>query len=305
MNLIELTAVAKSFLELIPITRPILFFDTETTGPNPTQDRIVELGFVHVKPDGWVKEWHTFLRPGIPIPIEASHGNGGEYKGHGITDDKVNSCRVCGGCRAEENGNFCTCETFASWPTFRDLAENLLKGFSGCDFGGYNVKNYDLPLMAAEFERAGLGLWSFDEACIVDSFRIWQLLKARTLTDAVREFLAESHDGAHGAIDDVRASLRVAIAQITTSPTLPRTLRGLHDIQWPRDPNAVDPEGRFLWKDGVVVVNFGKKWKGVRLDMMTRRDLDWIANKAEVMSPSARQIARDAMTGKFPTRESA
>jgi DNA polymerase-3 subunit epsilon len=302
MNLVELSEIARAFVALIPITRPILFFDTETTGPNPTQDRIVELGFVQIKPDGECKEWRTLMRPGIPIPHEASHGNGDTYEGHGITDAMVNACRVCGGVKEDENAVFCTCETFAPWPTFGDLASNLHKGFSGSDFGGYNIKHFDLPLVQEEFKRHGFPLWSYDDACIVDSFRIWQILKPRTLTDAMREFLDESHAGAHSAVDDVRASLRIAIKQIEASQ-LPRDLRGLHDAQFPRDPNAVDPEGRFVWKDGIVVVNFGKKWKGVRLDMMTRRDLDWIANKAEVMSPTARQIARDAMAGKFPTKE--
>lgn len=305
MNLTQLADIARVFISLIPITRPILFFDLESTGPNPTQDRIVQLGFILVKPDGSIKEWSSLFRPGIPIPHEASHGDGKKYEGHGITDDMVNACRICGGCRWHENGNFCTCESFASWPTFKDLASNIHKGFSGADFGGFNVKNFDLPLVQAELDRAGLGLWSYDEACIVDSFRLWQIVQPRTLTDAVREFLGETHDGAHTAIDDVRASWRIAIKQIEAFNVLPRDLRALHDVQWPRDPNAIDPEGRFVWKDDVAMVNFGKKWKGVRLDAMTRRDLNWIANKAEVMSPTARQIARDAMAGKFPTRESA
>jgi DNA polymerase-3 subunit epsilon len=265
-------------MDLLAITRPLLLFDTETTGPNPAQDRICELGFILIKPDGTVKEWQGYINPTVPIPHEASHGNGKDYPGHGITDEMVKDA-----------------------PTFARLAENLHGGFTGCDFGGFNLKHYDLPLMQAEFERTGMK-WSYDDARILDGYRLWQVGQARTLSDASEYFLGRKAEGAHRALYDVQVSRDVIMAQILRF-NLPRSVQSLHDLQWPRDPNAVDRDGKILWnKDGEAVINFGKKWKGTLLRMMKQRDLNWIATEATGINMEARRICAEAAKGNFPRR---
>jgi DNA polymerase-3 subunit epsilon len=273
------TDVLVQILALLPLQRPLIIFDTETTGPNPRMDRICEIGFIELHPEGSVREWQSFIHPTMPIPREATYGNGDNYPGHGITDEMV-----------------------AEAPRFAELADSFLRGFSGCDFGGYNLKTFDLPLVQEEFQRAGI-TWSYAEARVLDGFRLWQIGRKRTLSDASEEFLGEAHDGAHRALDDVRTSLRVIVAQLLKFTQLPRDLAALHELQWPVDPNALDPDGKIVWKDGVATVNFGKKWRGKRLDLMARRDLEWIVNEATGMSPQVKQICRDALAGKFPTKE--
>lgn len=268
-------------VKTLALDRPVFFFDTETTGREPSSARICSLHFTEVRPDGTSREWYSLINPTIPIPHEASHGEGGDYKGHGITDEMVKDA-----------------------PTFASLAPSFAKGFQDCDYGGYNIRGYDLPLMRAEFERAGIP-WSYDQARLLDGYRLWQAVQGRTLTDAVREFLGEDHAGAHGATADVHASVRVVAALLGRFTALPRTVAGLHELCWPRDPNAVDPEGLLVWKDGHVVFNFSQKWKGKRLDMMTKPDLEWIAFKATRISPAVRAICKDALTGKFPMKAAA
>lgn len=302
-----------TLLELLPLERPLICLDLETTGPNPREDRIVELGFILLKPDGTTKEWQSFVNPGISIPSEATYGNPEKgFDGHGITDEMVQGCSLCrqakGNCPEEQpndlppGGHF-----FRPWPSFRQLAESLLRGFKDCDYGGYNVKNYDLPLLQAEFQRAGHS-WSYADARILDGFRLWQVGRRRTLSDAVEEFLGEQHDGAHRALDDVRASLRVIAAQLQKFPALPRDLTKLHELQWPRDPNALTPDGKIVWrKDSngwTAVMNFGKNWTGKRLDLMTRRDLEWIVSPAcQGASAEVKRVCQNARDGKFPVKE--
>lgn len=271
----------QELVSLIQLTRPIFFIDTETTGRNPSTDRICQLHFTEVRPDGTTRDWWSLINPTIPIPKEATYGEGGEYEGHGITDEMVKDA-----------------------PTFADLADAFLRGFQNCDYGGYNMKSYDLPIIKAEFERVGIQ-WSYADAYILDGYRIWQVAEGRTLTDAVRSFLDEDHEGAHGASADVHASLRVIVAQLRRFNALPRTLPELHERCWPRDPNAIDPDGKIVWKDGAATMNFGKKWAGKRLDMMTRRDLEWIVTTATGVSAQVKQICRDALIGKYPKREQA
>lgn len=303
---------------LLPLARPLIVLDAETTGPNPEEDRIVEIGFVQIKPDGSHTTWSSFINPGIPIPHEATFGRpGSDYPGHGITDDIVRACRHCRRPRQDhEDGQPerslladdiilvpLSDHAFNGWPTFAEMAPHLLRGFTNCDYGGYNIKSYDLLLLQAEFKRAG-HVWSWEGAHVIDGFRIWQIGQKRSLTDAVEFFLHEDHSGAHRAIDDVTASLRVILEQVQSVYThLPREFDALHQVLWPVDPNAVDPDGKIIWKDGEAVMNFGKKWKGVPLKRMTRRDLDWIVNTATGMSPAVKQICRDCLAGTFPIKK--
>lgn len=290
--------------ELLRLDRPIIFLDTETTGPNPTTDRIVELGFVQIQPDGEVKEYQTYVNPRMPIPHEASHGNGGDYPGHGVTNAIVEGCRTCGKSKAEHEEGFPAglCSTgFRPWPTFADLAPNLLKGFNDCDYGGYNIKSFDLPLMQAEFQRNG-HVWTYANARLADGYRLWQVGEARSLTDAAERFLGRKHEGAHKALDDVKISLAVVIAQLILWERLPRNVADLHATAYPVDKNALDPDNKIMWKDGQAVMNFGSKWKGKALSVMTRRDLLWIAETATGINDIAKAICKDAAYGKFPSQ---
>ena len=64
------------------LTKPLCFFDLETTGINITNDRIVEISILKVYPNG-NKESKTWLvNPEMPIPAEVSAI-------HGITDEDV------------------------------------------------------------------------------------------------------------------------------------------------------------------------------------------------------------------------
>lgn len=266
--------------DLITLERPLLAFDTETTGPEPQDDRIVELGFILFQPDGSTRAWEGYINPTIPIPHEATYGKPGtDFDGHGITDEMVKDAK-----------------------TFAELASSLLKGFTGCDFLGYNLKRFDLPLMRAEFLRAGL-TWTFAEAKILDGFVLWNISRRRTLTDAVDEFLGREHEGAHGALADVQASVDIVVAQlIKFEGKLPRDLASLDALQFPRDPNALTPCGSIIWRDGTAVMNFGKNWKGKRLDLMSRRDLEWIAFTAKAVSPEAKAVCLEAYHGRYPVK---
>lgn len=290
---------------MLTITRPIIFLDTETTGPAAETDRIVEIGFTILKPGAEPVEWWSLIRPGIPIPREASHGNGTTYPGHGIDDAAVAGCRVC--YRADESVVSITehldierGHPFEAWPSFAEIAKKLAAGFSDCDFAGYNLERFDLPLIAKEMERAAT-VWSYDDAHILDAQRLWQLIETRTLSDAVEHFLGRKHEGAHRTTTDVKASLEVIQAQAERLGL--SDVGALHDLQWPQEPHWLDPKGKLIWNEqNRVVVNFGKRWKGQLLTMMTRKDLLWIADEATGISPKVRQICREAAAGRFPER---
>lgn len=108
------------------LKNPIIFFDLETTGVNITHDKIVEISYIKIYPNGEEEEKTLRVNPGCHIPEEATAV-------HHITDEDVKDC-----------------------PKFKDIAKNLSKVFEGCDIAGFNSNRFDIPLLAEEFLNAGV-----------------------------------------------------------------------------------------------------------------------------------------------------
>ncbi len=106
------------------LTKPIVFFDLETTGTNVTHDRIVEISIIKVMPDGQEIEKTRRVNPEIPIPAEATAI-------HHITNEDV-----------------------ANEPTFRQIAKSLAELFADSDIAGFNSNRFDVPLLLEEIGRA-------------------------------------------------------------------------------------------------------------------------------------------------------
>lgn len=277
---------------LLSLTRPLFLVDTETTGVDPQKDRIVEIGFQQWGAEGMVKEWRALVNPGIPIPASAT-------KVHGITDAVFKVCRVCGADKEHgdvknivQYGDGLLCDKFSPWPSFKDLAPNLAKGFTACDYAGKNVR-FDLRLLAAEMARAGQA-WGYAGARIIDADRLEQLAVPRDLGSLHEKYAGAKHDGAHGALSDVRASATVIAKQLEAHAALPRDLDALHAAQW---PGWLCEDGAFRLVDGVATCQFGK-WRGRAMRDIEASYWDWIL-KAEFPA-DVKALAAAAKLGKFP-----
>jgi len=110
------------------LKNPLVFFDLETTGTNITTDRIIELAYVKVFPNGKTEEKDIYINPGMPIPPASTAV-------HHITDEMV-----------------------ADKPLFKDVARNIAKVFEGADIAGFNSNRFDVPLLIEELLRAGVNL---------------------------------------------------------------------------------------------------------------------------------------------------
>ncbi len=210
------------------LKRPLVIFDIESTGLNARRDRIVELAAIKVWPDGREESRCWLLNPTVAIPPETSAI-------HGITDEIVKNC-----------------------PTFVDKAPEIYDFFKDADLGGFNSDHYDIPCLEEEFLRAGYAL----NACSrkrIDVQRIYHRMEPRTLSAAVKYYLGRSHDGAHGAEADARATLEVLDAQMKKYSELPRTADELDEYLVPHDPLNADRNGMLRWKNGELTINFGKK----------------------------------------------
>lgn len=250
---------------MIPLTRPLVFFDLETTGIDLYQDRIVQIGAIQMLPNGEKKEWEWLINPTIPIPKEA-------FDIHGITNGMVQDK-----------------------PTFGELADQLSALFFDADLGGYNVRNFDIPMLVNEFNRIGMA-FDTESVAIIDSYAIWRAKEPRTLEAAYEKYCGKTLVNAHDATVDIRAALDVFEGQMQYYQDIPKTAEALHELTFPKDPDSYDAEGKLKFVDGVLTINFGKN-KGKTLPELAANDpgyLEWILSGS--FSEKIKSAVRDVLT---------
>lgn len=260
------------------LERPLVFFDLESTGVDPRNDRIVEISLLKMfppLPDGSAPEpivRTKRIHPTIPIPPAATEI-------HGITDADV-----------------------ANEPTFEQVAPVLYELLAGCDYAGFGVRRYDMVLLAAEFKRVGLR-FEYQSRHVIDGKDIFHFKEPRTLTAAYALYCGGELKSAHSAEADMLASRDVLFAQLERYEDLPVDVAGLSSVGAPKaDPDAFDGEGKLKWIAGEVVINFGKS-KGKSLRDLANRDrgmLEWILRGD--FSDEVRTCVRNALAGRFPVR---
>lgn len=258
-------------LEEIKLTRPLVFFDLESTGTRPEFDRIVEIAIIKHFPDGRDETVVRKINPQMHIPEEASAV-------HGITDADV-----------------------AESPTFADIAGNLLKYLEECDLAGYNILKFDIPMLVNEFRRAGLD-FDLTGRKTVDVFNIFCKLYPRNLSSAYEFFCGKKLEDAHSAAADTSATLEVLAGQLAKHPELSRDLTELAAFSDNRRPDSIDASGRFRWSGNDAVVNFGKNY-GRRLSDIAENDpgfLRWIIRSD--FPEDVKKIASDALVGRYPRK---
>lgn len=221
------------------LKNPIVFFDLETTGINVASDRIVELSYLKVFPDGREESKTYLVNPTIPIPKEASDI-------HGIKDEDVKDK-----------------------PPFAEIAKSIAKVMEGSDLAGYNSNKFDIPLLAEEMIRADVDV-DFKKRKFIDVQVIFLKKEPRTLSAAYRFFCDKELEGAHSAEADTRATYEILKAQLDRYPDLENDMDKLSEFS--SHTNNADFAGRIIFNDkGEECFNFGK-YKGMRVVDVFEKD---------------------------------
>ena len=208
------------------LKNPIVFFDLETTGTNINSDRIVEICYLKVYPNGNEETKTMRINPEMHIPEEASAV-------HGIYDEDVAEC-----------------------PTFKEVARNIANDIEGCDLAGFNSNRFDIPVLAEEFLRAGVDV-DLKKRRFIDVQNIFHKMEQRTLVAAYRFYCDRELEGAHSAEADTLATYEVLKAQLDRYPELENDVEFL--AKFTEQNRCADYAGRILYdKDGVEVFGFGK-----------------------------------------------
>lgn len=240
------------------LTKPLVIFDLETTGLDLVKDRIIQISFIKVMPNGQEERGDELINPEKPIDPQITQLTG-------ISNEDVKDK-----------------------PTFKQLAQQLAQKFSGCDFAGFNSNNFDIPLLAEEFLRAGID-FDFSRSRLIDACAIFRKMERRNLAAAYKFYCGrkmEEDFEAHRADQDTEATYRVLMGQLDKyapganedeEKVLENNMDALADFS--KMNNNVDFAGRIIWaeqkdgkgnpvldKDGnpkmIEVFNFGK-YKGL------------------------------------------
>lgn len=249
------------------LQKPLVVFDLETTGLDLVKDRIIQISYIKVYPDGKEERGDELINPERPIPQLVTELTG-------ISDDDVKDK-----------------------PTFKELAQTIADKFTGCDFAGFNSNHFDVPLLAEEFLRASID-FDFSKCRLIDACNIFRKMERRNLAAAYKFYCGrkmEEDFEAHRADQDTEATYRVLMGQLDkyapgANEDEEKVLENDMDklAEFSKTNNNIDFAGRIVWgelkdrngktildKDGnpqmVEVFNFGKH-KGLPVADVLRMD---------------------------------
>ena len=253
------------------LERPLVFFDLETTGLDFKNDRIIELAFIKVTPQGDVLERVRRFNPGVPIPPEATAI-------HGITDaDVANELPFC------------------------RTARNLIDILEGCDLAGFNIRRFDVQMLLNELKRCGFEL-PLEGRRILDVQTIFHREEPRDLSAAAQFYLGRDHEEAHTALGDIRTSAAVLGAQLRRYAHVPRDLDGLHAYCDQYAPMRTELDRWFGGSPEGPVFRRGRH-RGQALAAVAREAPDylrWMLG-AEDMDEEVLRVVREALLAVEPT----
>ncbi|OQX77562.1 MAG: DNA polymerase III subunit epsilon [Bacteroidetes bacterium 4484_276] len=241
------------------LTKPIAFFDLETTGVKVASDRIIEVSVIKVMPDGSQLVYTKRINPTIPIPLES-------IEFHGITDEDIKDA-----------------------PTFAEIANELNQFIGNSDLAGYNSNKFDIPLLVEEFMRAGLD-FDLKGRRFVDVQNIFHKMEPRTLHAAYAFYCNKDLVNAHSAEADTLATLEIMKAQLDKYKGVEyKDKKGnisepvVNDVGalsvFSEQFNRADLVGHIVFNDKKQeVFNFGK-YKGKSVEQMFKKEpsyYDWM-----------------------------
>ena len=208
------------------LVKPLVIFDLETTGLDLVKDRIIQISYIKVNPDGSEERGNELVNPEKPIePIITQLT--------GISNEDVKDK-----------------------PTFKQLGATLADKFTGCDFAGFNSNHFDIPLLAEEFLRAGID-FDFSKSKMIDAQTIFHKMERRNLAAAYKFYCGRKMEDdfeAHRADQDTEATYRVLMGELDKyapganedpDKVLENDMQKLAEFS--RTNNNVDFAGRIVW----------------------------------------------------------
>ena len=236
--------------KILKLGKPLVIFDLETTGPMISADRIVEIAFIKIFPNGREVRGDLFLNPEREVSDES-------VQVHGITDDMS-----------------------TDKPTFREKAQELWDVFSGAYYAGFNINNFDLPVLRREFIRAGMD-FTYTTEQIIDTKIIMQFMEPRTLSYAVKYYCRNTSLKLQNASADAQAAFLILGKQLKKYNGAMADIAFINKIHKAKDVESrlyTNLTNKFYWKNGKAHFGFSE-YKDRPLEEVAVKDrefMNWI-----------------------------
>lgn len=208
------------------MSKPIAWFDLETTSAEPTQAKIVQMSIVVTDRELNIVDGphQTLINPEIPIPKGASDV-------HGILDEHV-----------------------VNAPNFKTIAEGINNFLKDKDWGFYNGIRFDSTVLLEEFNRVGIEI-DLTGINFIDPMIVFHKKEPRDLTAALKFYTGQEMSDAHDATADILATIEVARGQIKRY----EDVSSVDDMITLSEPEKrCDIAGKFVMEEGVPVFTFGQ-----------------------------------------------
>ena len=235
-------------LNNLELKKSICFFDLETTGLSLNDDRVIEIYIKKINSDKTTEILYSKVNP-----------EGREIAPGAFEKNKV------------------TLKDLENEPKFIEIAQKVFDFIQNCDLGGYNIIDFDIPMLLAEFNRCNIK-WDYKSHKYIDVKRIYWKMESRTLEGTYKSFLNKELENAHQADSDVNATIEILDAQILKyKETLPNTVEDLNNFVV--DSTYMDLSGKFIKDENKnILINFGK-YQGLNVLEVYKKDpkyFEWI-----------------------------
>jgi DNA polymerase-3 subunit epsilon len=243
----------------MPIERPIVFFDVETTGVDVEKDRILELSALKFHPNGESEELYLLINPTVPISEEATSK-------HGFSN-----------------------EDLKDKPKFNEVVDQILEFYDESDLGGHNSNHFDIQMLVAEIKRCGY-TYDIEKVKMVDTRKIYLRNNPKELEHLYQEYTGKVLENAHSAKADIIATVEIFNAQVEKY--------GIENIDEADKIGKTDKKGnRYLDLDGKFIktpegkylYNFGKH-KDEEVSIHNVSFIGWMLSKD--FSDNTKQVAK-------------
>ncbi|MBU4000195.1 3'-5' exonuclease [Patescibacteria group bacterium] len=253
----------KKIAKTLKLDKPLVIFDVETTGNVIYKDKIIELAYIKIYLDGRVKKEEMMLDPQMQISREATAV-------HGLINKDV-----------------------SGKPTFMKKAQEIWEIFNGCFYGGFNVMNFDLPILRREFIRVGMD-FDYNISQIVDSRIIYQHMVPRSLAATYRYYCGKEFNQSHTALGDVEVAAEILAKQLDKYSEI-GDWGFINKIHQSPENSYVDSSRKFYWRHGRAHFAFSK-YRGIALSEVAKvnpKFLKWIL--AADFSEETKTIVKKAL----------
>lgn len=167
----------------------IVAYDVETTGLNPKEDFIIQLSMIKFEKDTFnqVAKKNWYIKPAHNYTI-----NPQAQAVHGISKEWLDA-----------NGIY-----------LKDIISEIDEMVKDSDFLTYNGNSFDIKFLYKDLQMWGYEL-ELENRKYYDSFAMECRFAPRDLSSVYKKYTGETLSGAHNAMADVEATIRIFMEQMT------------------------------------------------------------------------------------------